>query len=68
MDKNCEIKKLKRALETIEKIACSDNEDEKNKPLLDIYKIAHAFTGRCGNKHPDWVELETKIAIKLKNY
>ena len=63
-----EIKKLKRVLNTIDKIASINDEDGKNKVLGDIYKIAHAFSGECGNPHNDWKEFENKMAKKLKNY
>ena len=59
---------LQRALNTIDKVSSINNEDEKNKVLSDIYKIAHAFSGKCENPHSDWVEFEEKMAIKLKNY
>ena len=57
-----------KALETIEKIAMMNNEDENNKALIDIYCIAHASIGNCKNKHEDWVELQKEIEIKLKDY
>lgn len=60
--------KYRQVLETIEKIAMINNEDEKNKPLSDIYMIAHAFAGQCDNPHGDWRELEENIKEKLKNY
>ena len=63
-----EIKKLKRALETIQKICMINDEDCSNKILTDIYKIAHAFEGTCGNPHNDWKEFEKEMAEKLKNY
>ena len=60
------IKQLKRAMQTIDKIASINNEDETNQVLNDIYKIAHAFSGSC--KHPDWEEFESEMAEKLKDY
>ncbi len=63
-----ELNSLKRALDTIDRIASTNNEDEKDKVLNDIYKIAHAFSGRCENSHQDWKEFEEKMAEKLKNY
>lgn len=58
---------LRHALETIEKIAMANNENEDNPVLNDIYKIAHAFGGRCKNPHEDWKKLEGEIATKLKD-
>ena len=62
------VKSLQTALETIEKIASLNNEDEKNKVLSDIYMIAHAFNGRCKNPHNDWKEVEAEMSEKLKDY
>lgn len=62
------IKELKGALLTIEKIATINNEDEKNQILTDIYKIAHAFNGTCQNPHDDWKKFERKIANELKDF
>ncbi len=63
-----ELDRLKRALDTIDRIATINNEDEENKVLNDIYKIAHAFSGRCKNPHNDWKEFEAKMAKRLENY
>jgi hypothetical protein len=63
-----EMAMLKRALDTIDKIASINNEDEKDKVLNDIYKIAHAFSGSCKNSHKEWKLFEAKMAKKLKNY
>lgn len=60
------IKQLQRALETIDKIASLNNEDESNQVLNDIYRIAHAFSGKC--EHPDWKQFEEEVANKLKDY
>ena len=60
--------KYKEILETIEKIAIINNEDEKNKVLSDIYIIAHTFAGSCENPHSDWEELYEKIKKELKDY
>ena len=60
--------KLRDVLETIEKIVSINNEDEKNPVLNDIYRISHAFTGRCKNLHTDWREFQEKMAEKLKDY
>ncbi len=60
--------KYRQVLRTIEKIAIINNEDEKNKVLSDIYCIAHAFAGDCGNPHSDWVKLQEEIENKLKDY
>ena len=64
-NKNCELC-YKEAFETIEKIATINNEDEKDKVLLDIYKIAHLF-GDCQNPHLKWQKEYERIKIKLKD-
>ena len=53
---------------TIEKIACMNNEDERNPVLLDIYRIAHTFSGHCDNHHEDWRQFADEMEIKLKDY
>ncbi len=58
----------RKVLETIEKIAMINNEDEKDNALLDIYKIAHSYGGNCKNPHSDWKELHDVISKKLKDY
>jgi len=60
--------RLKRALETIDLIAMVNNPDENNKVLNDIYKIAHAFSGRCKNYHQDWRDFADEMYEKLKDY
>ena len=58
--------KYREVLETIEKIAMINNQDELNPALNDIYMIAHAFVGKC--PHPDWRELQTEIDNRLKDF
>lgn len=59
---------LKEALRTIESIAMINNEDEKDKVLLDIYMVAHPAIGDCKNPHFDWLELRKKISDGIKDY
>ena len=59
---------MRRAMETIEKIAMRNNQDEVNKVLTDIYCIAHVFASHCENPHEDWKELEQKLRKILKDY
>ena len=59
--------KYREILETIAKVACKNNEDEKNEVLNDIYRMAHAFGGDC-QSHNDWRELYEEIKRKLKDY
>jgi len=63
-----ENKSLKQALETIEKIASINNEDNKREDLNNIYRISHAFNGRCKKPHRDWIKLEEEIRRDLKDY
>ena len=60
--------RLRKVLETIEKIASINNEDETNVVLNDIYRIAHVFAGSCKNPHEDWQKLQEEVAVNLKNY
>ena len=60
--------KYRKVLETIEKIATINNQDEKNNVLNDIYCIAHSFGGRCKNPHTDWRLLCDELYDKLKVY
>lgn len=61
-------KKMQDVLTTIEKIAMINNEDEKDRTLLEIYTIAHAFAGHCCNPHEDWKKLAEKTKEQLKDY
>lgn len=60
--------RYRQVLATIEKIAMINNEDEKSKPLSDIYMIAHSFVGKCDNPHEDWRTFQEEISNNLKNY
>ncbi|MEK6829218.1 MAG: hypothetical protein AABY15_03750 [Nanoarchaeota archaeon] len=60
--------KYRQVLETIEKIAMINNQNEDNAVLNDIYCIAHAFVGKCKNLHFDWKELQEKIDNNLKTF
>jgi len=60
------LNECRRALVTIDKIASINNEDEKDNVLNDIYKIAHAFSGKCS--HNDWKKFHDKMEKRLKDY
>ena len=60
--------RVKRALETIEKIVTINNGDEKNPLLSEIYIIVHPFVGNCDNPHWDWREKQEKLLKNLESY
>ena len=51
------------ALRLIEHIAFESNPDEESGPMIEIYKIAHAFSATC--PHEDWKRDTEKLRAEL---
>jgi hypothetical protein len=62
--------RLERALMAIECLTyLFDSHDKDGKQLAhDVYCIAHAAPGRCGNPHEDWVKKIEEIEETGKSF
>ena len=52
-----------QALKLIERIASQNASDDETGPMIEIYKIAHAFSARC--PHEDWKRDAEKLRVEL---
>ena len=55
-------RRLERALLVIEGLAMN----EEGGLYEQIYRVAHAATGRCGNTHKEWRKQTKEIELKLR--
>ena len=62
-----EEQEIKRALVVIEKIATLMNPEETDTAWTNVYMLAHAFAGDCGNPHADWKKHLDELEKNLKD-